>query len=139
MPIRDDLQRVYRRLERAVFGGDRADDFEEEEEASDGRTDLAFDPDELDRRIDVLNQLGLEPETFVTRLLQEQGGRLKQQAFTDYTDWSEPTVTRLLTEMEAEGAIERVTVGREKVVCLPEHAPTGDVSATEECDSPRSA
>lgn len=133
MTILGIVERVYRRLDRLVFG-----DGGDEETAVDGTgdgtgaedrevlSDAGYDPDELQCRVDTLVELGLTPEEFVRRLLDERGGQLEQQAFTDHTDWSETTVSRVLTGMEEDGAIERIQLGREKVVYLPHHAPTSD-------------
>lgn len=59
----------------------------------------------------------------VRRLLDENDGRIRQPEVVEATDWSKATVSRLLSEMESRGEIERFRVGREKVVCLPERVP----------------
>lgn len=82
--------------------------------------EVPFDPEAIEHRADTLHEAGLEPREFVRRLVEEEGGSVRQQAFTDYTDWSEATVSRVLSDLEDEGLIARVEVGREKVVCLPE-------------------
>lgn len=87
----------------------------------------SFDPEKLTCRQDCLTELGLAPEAFVVRLLEDQGGQLPQQAFAEYTAWSDATISRLLQELEADEHVVRVAVGRQKVVYLPDHAPeTGD-------------
>lgn len=83
---------------------------------------LRYDPEVLENRVDVLDELGLPPEEFVVRLVEEQDGQVRQQAFTEYTDWSEATVSRVLADLEADGVVVRIQVGRENVVCLPEQA-----------------
>lgn len=52
----------------------------------------------------------------VFHALRERGGRIKQSTLVARTGWSASKVSRLLTEMEARGTIERVRAGREKVV-----------------------
>ncbi|WP_332897153.1 helix-turn-helix transcriptional regulator [Haladaptatus sp. CMSO5] len=78
---------------------------------------------------DVLIELGQLPAEFVVHLLEENGGQLKQKAFTEYTSWSPSTISRLLTEVEEEGHIVRVQIGIEKIVYLPEAAPTPEIDA----------
>lgn len=59
------------------------------------------------------------PETdreIVFYVLRERGGRVKQSTLVTRTGWSASKVSRLLTAMEDRGIIERVRVGREKVV-----------------------
>lgn len=79
----------------------------------------------------------LPPDAFVSkdervrRLLNENGGRIRQPEVVESTDWSKATVSRLLSEMEARGEIERFRVGREKVVCLPEQVPDAVANAAD--------
>lgn len=80
-------------------------------------------------------ECGLVPRTYVHRVLAEHGGRMKQCRFAEEYGWSASTISRLLSELEDEGAIERYRLGREKVVCLPE----GDRSPAVETASPRSS
>ncbi|WP_458210518.1 helix-turn-helix transcriptional regulator [Haladaptatus sp. NG-SE-30] len=54
----------------------------------------------------------------IRSLLMQYGGRMKQAAFTDETQWSKSSVSRKLSEMEANGEITRVQIGRENVVFL---------------------
>jgi len=86
----------------------------------------AFDPADLTTPNDVPAKLGLMPGEFVRRVLEENDGRLKQQAFTDYTDWSSSTVSRELQRLEEEEVVVRIQVGREKTVFLPERAPANE-------------
>lgn len=62
-------------------------------------------------------------EQYIERLLAAAGGRLRQQAIIAATDLSPATVSRRLSTMETQGRIVRITLGREKVVCLPTAAP----------------
>lgn len=57
-------------------------------------------------------------ETIVHRLRAVDDGRIKQQALVDELDWSESTVSRHLSDLEADGIIERYQIGRENVVFL---------------------
>ena len=56
-------------------------------------------------------------------LLAEHGGRLRQREVSELTRLSASTTSRLLSEMEDDDQVTRVSVGREKIVCLPSAAP----------------
>jgi hypothetical protein len=58
----------------------------------------------------------LSPEEYVTRLLDRNGGRMKQRDIVEETDWSKAKVSRRLSKMEEEGVVERTRIGRGKVV-----------------------
>lgn len=73
-------------------------------------------------RTEVL-EYGMTPEEYVHAVLERHDGRLKQRRFMDDYDWSSATVSRLLSDLEDQGAVERYRLGREKVVCLPDAAP----------------
>lgn len=60
--------------------------------------------------------VGLSDEVIVKRLLEQKSGRMKQSMIVARTDWSASKVSRLLSSMEDEDRIERVRIGREKVV-----------------------
>ena len=49
-------------------------------------------------------------------LLEENGGRMKQVNIVDETDWSKSKVSMLLSEMEDEGQISKLRVGRENII-----------------------
>lgn len=100
---------------------------------------VGFDPDDLDDRTAVFTEVGLLADEFLLRLLEDQGGRLPQQAFTEYTSWSEGLLSRVLKEMEDESLIVRVQIGRGKIVCLPDHVPASDLGSPDDTDDPRAA
>lgn len=64
----------------------------------------------------------------VQRLIRENGGRMKQSKIVDSVDWSKAKVSRLLAELEDEGRITKLRLGRENLVCLPGHEPTASQS-----------
>lgn len=97
---------------------------------------VGFDPENLTNRADVVTELGLRPEAFLVQLVEEQGGRLPQQALRDYTSWSEALISRVLQDMEGDGEITRVQRGRKKIVCLPGHAPASRVDSSAGRDDP---
>lgn len=78
-------------------------------------------------RTEVLEH-GLTPEEYVCVVLEHHDGRAKQCRFTNDYGWSPATVSRLLSDLEDRGAVERYRLGREKVVCLPDVAPETETS-----------
>lgn len=79
-------------------------------------------------------ELGIPYDEFFCHLIEEQGGRLPQKTFNEVTNLSCSTVSRLLQEMEEDGQVVRVQVGRENVICLPEHAPSVGFSSPDDND-----
>ena len=67
----------------------------------------------------------LTDEERIIGLLEENGGRLKQQHVVETTDWSKAKVSRLLSSMEDDDAIVRIQIGREKLIFLSGHEPSG--------------
>ena len=63
------------------------------------------------------------PEEHVLALLEENGGRMWQQAIIDETGYSEAHVSRVLGRLEDEGSVGRQWNGGEKVVFLDEESP----------------
>lgn len=59
-------------------------------------------------------------EERVRRWLREAGGELPQKELTARSGWSKSKVSRLLSRMEDEGSVEKVSLGRENVVVLRE-------------------
>lgn len=64
----------------------------------------------------------LSNEERVLRLLEANGGRLKQQQVVAELDWTEAKTSQVVTSMDEEGAIEKFRIGRENVLALPEEA-----------------
>jgi hypothetical protein len=60
----------------------------------------------------------LTDEDRVLHLLDRHGGRMKQSAIVEGTEWSKAKVSRLLSSMDDEGAIEKLSLGRENVISL---------------------
>lgn len=59
-----------------------------------------------------------EDERFVADLLARNDGRVRQSAIVESSDWSKSKVSRLLSRMERDGHVEKITVGRENVIVL---------------------
>lgn len=68
-------------------------------------------------RIDV--ELLSDPER-VERLLEEHGGRMKQAAIVEETDWSTAKVSQLLSDMAEEERVEKLRIGQENLISLPD-------------------
>ncbi len=74
------------------------------------------DPDPVD---DVDEEL-LSDEERVERLLERNGGRMKQANIVKKTDWSNAKVSQLLSSMEEEGRIDKLRIGRENLISFPD-------------------
>lgn len=59
-------------------------------------------------------------------LVEAHEGRVKQAELVEFTGWSKTMVSRLLSELERDGAINRVQIGRCKVVLLPDEPLVGE-------------
>ncbi len=57
-------------------------------------------------------------------LVDENGGRMKQSEIVDAVDWSKAKVSRLLTDLEDDGEITKLRLGRENLICLEGTEPT---------------
>lgn len=62
----------------------------------------------------------LSDEERVLGLIENNGGRMKQAAIVEETDWSNAKVSQLLSEMAEEGSIEKLRIGRENLISLAE-------------------
>jgi uncharacterized membrane protein len=65
----------------------------------------------------------LTDEDRVIQLLEDNGGRMKQANIVDETGWSKSKVSMLLSDMEDDGEISKLRVGRENIVSLSGHEP----------------
>lgn len=65
----------------------------------------------------------LTDEDRVLSLLEEHEGRMKQVKIVEQTDWSKSKVSMLLSEMEDEGTISKLRVGRENIISLAGEEP----------------
>ncbi len=59
----------------------------------------------------------------VHRLLVDHGGRMRQSEIVDSVEWSKAKVSRLLADLEADGEITKLRLGRENLICLSGHEP----------------
>lgn len=100
--------------------GDRTTDTETSEGGS--STTEATQPLEDDRSTteaaDAQNPELLTDEERIRQLLETNDGRMKQSAIVVETDWSKSKVSMLLSEMESEGLVSKIRVGRENIITL---------------------
>ena len=80
----------------------------EQPESSDEDPDSATDPELL------------SDEERVERLLHENDGRMKQAHIVEETRWSNAKVSQLLSSMAEEGRVEKLRLGRENIISLPD-------------------
>lgn len=66
---------------------------------------------------------GLSPGEFLVLFVTSNGGRVRQPTLYTCLPWSKSTVSRLLSRLEEDDVVMRVTVGRENIVCTPDAAP----------------
>lgn len=76
----------------------------------------------------------LSDEDRVLKLLEESGGRMRQVSIVEETEWSKSKVSMLLSEMEDEGEISKLRVGRENIVSLAGEEPEAAGSPFDEED-----
>ncbi|WP_162524346.1 helix-turn-helix transcriptional regulator [Halobellus captivus] len=67
-------------------------------------------------------------EDRVLTLLREADGTLPQKQIAEQTDWSSSKVSRLLTRMDEEGEIKKITIGRENVIQIADEESAADDS-----------
>jgi hypothetical protein len=72
---------------------------------------------ETDEHIDVTL---LSDEERVERLLEENGGRMKQARIVTETGWSNAKVSQLLSSMDEAGRIDKLRIGRENLISFPD-------------------
>ena len=65
----------------------------------------------------------LSDEERVLRLLEREGGRMKQVDIVEATDWSNAKVSQLLSEMAEQDRIDKLRIGRENLISLPGKGP----------------
>lgn len=95
----------------------RRHDFGHETADHPGNADRA-DP-ERDSRGECSRDMPRTDADHIEALLGDQGGRMRQTGIVQATGWSKSKVSLLLTEMEAEGRIRKVRIGRENLILLP--------------------
>jgi len=74
----------------------------------------------------------LTDEDRVVKLIRENGGRMKQVNIVEETGWSKSKVSMLLSDMEDDGIISKLRVGRENIISLEGFEPEATKSPFEE-------
>lgn len=105
----------------------RPHDADRDPPAAESHTDVSPDDHRPDRpqpyedviSVDTPTEF-LSDEGRVVQVLVKNGGRIKQHRITDETGWSKSKVSRILSRMCDDGTVEKITVGRENVITLPE-------------------
>ncbi|SNZ16130.1 hypothetical protein SAMN06269185_2703 [Natronoarchaeum philippinense] len=62
----------------------------------------------------------LSDEERVERLLQQNGGRMKQASIVTETGWSNAKVSQLLSAMDDDDRVDKLRIGRENLISLPD-------------------
>jgi hypothetical protein len=70
-------------------------------------------------------------ETEVERLLESNGGRMRESHVVDETGWSSARVSQILDSMEEDGRVEKLRIGRETLVRFPDESPGSDGDPTD--------
>ncbi|MFC6836091.1 helix-turn-helix transcriptional regulator [Halomarina ordinaria] len=78
--------------------------------------DPVVEPGGPSEAADIPDELLLTDEDRVLRLLEENGGRMRQVDIVEGTDWSKSKVSMLLSDMEDDGLVNKLRVGRENIV-----------------------
>lgn len=81
-----------------------------------------LDGEEVSKQ-EVQVELGLQPHEFLTWLVRDAGGRMWQADLVETTGWSKSTVSRYLDTLESDDVVERVRIGRRKLVGVPGEMP----------------
>lgn len=67
----------------------------------------------------------LSNEERVLRLLEERGGRIKQQAVVSELDWTEAKTSQVVSGLREDDEVEVFRIGRENVLALPDESEDG--------------
>ncbi|WP_435347998.1 helix-turn-helix transcriptional regulator [Haloarchaeobius sp. HRN-SO-5] len=78
------------------------------------------DGDDSDEEAESIDSELLSDEERVLRLLDENGGRMKQANIVKETGWSNAKVSQLLSGMDEDDEIQKLRIGRENLITLPD-------------------
>jgi hypothetical protein len=90
------------------------------------------DPDEGGEDEPEVDLSLLSDEERVEYLLEQNGGRMKQASIVKETGWSDAKVSQLLSAMADEGRVDKLRLGRENLISLPD----GDEDEAEDLGDP---
>ncbi|ELZ60570.1 MULTISPECIES: helix-turn-helix transcriptional regulator [Halorubrum] len=94
----------------------------------DSASDEEEDPTESEDAPPVDSDL-LSNEEQVLRLVESEGGRMKQKRVAEELDWTAAKTSQVVTGLRDEGDLDGFRLGRENVLSLPDYDPEGDPSA----------
>jgi len=94
---------LYLGRKKGLIGGTAAEEDEREDEEA----------EETESEKELLTD-----EDRIVRILEEEGGKMKQAEIVEKTDWSKSKVSMLLSNMEEEEKISKLRLGRENVIEL---------------------
>lgn len=93
------------------------------EAAASGATDGAAAAGATDQAVADEDEPLLSDDERVLRLLHEHGGRMKQGRIVEETGWSNAKVSQLLSEMAERDQLDKLRIGRENLISLPDRRP----------------
>jgi uncharacterized membrane protein len=64
-------------------------------------------------------------EQRVHEVIDDHGGQVRQSVVVSETGWSKSKVSRVLSRMADDGAIQKIPIGRENIVAHPDNVPEG--------------
>ncbi|MYL18230.1 helix-turn-helix transcriptional regulator [Halorubrum distributum] len=77
----------------------------------------------------------LSNEEQVLRLIEAQGGRMKQKQVAEELDWTAAKTSQVVTGLRDEGDLDGFRLGRENVLSLPDYDPEADSGGDDEDES----
>jgi hypothetical protein len=83
-------------------------------------SDSADEESATDEEAAVVDEELLSDEERIERLLEQNGGRMKQANIVKETGWSNAKVSQLLSAMDDEGRIDKLRLGRENLISFPD-------------------
>lgn len=93
-------------------------------------------PVENPTEADPVEPTPLTNEDRVRVLLESAGGRIRQSRIVEETEWSKSTVSRVLSRMEKDGEISKISLGRGNLITLPGDEPPRSKPRSESSDPP---
>ncbi|WP_246308336.1 helix-turn-helix transcriptional regulator [Halosimplex rubrum] len=82
--------------------------------------DADTDAERADEADDGIDEDLLSDEERVERLIERNGGRMKQAAIVQETGWSNAKVSQLLSAMDDDDRIDKLRIGRENLISFPD-------------------
>lgn len=129
--VATDRERRHRLRSRIPLPGEPADDRTDEasaenEDPSTAAVDAASDRVDPDRATAAAGP-DLDPDLVtdegrVRRLLERNGGRMRQAAIAEELEWSASKTSRVVSDMAADETVEKLRIGRENVIDLLEES-----------------